>query len=255
MPERGKDVRVIQHSVSCVLVLYDELTGRPINRDRFEVQNQQGQSAVYKENGIYVFIGKPDGKMIITIDGSGYQKQKIAIQKTEDFNVHRIWMMPSIKHTGTDKFTVLTGRGVPFSEIKFILLKTDLSYKLLHDIGKGDTNISFYHLPNDFILGREFRICDSLEEHAEDIRLIEEEPEGEKDRKDRFLLEKPITLPHIAEKTQIYRVNRIKADETGEFFALFRNIPVSGCRCMIEAEGKQFETELKQKQIQRYVIN
>lgn len=251
-------MRVIRHSVSCVLVLYDELTGRPVNRNGFEVQNHMGQSAVYKENGIYVFIGKPDGKMIITIEGAGYQKQKITMQEKEKFPIQRIWMMPSAKHTGTDKFTVLTGRGVPFSEIKFILLKTDLSYKLLHDIGKGDINISFYHLPSDFILGREFRICDSLEEHAEDIRLIEEEQEGEKgekDRKNRFLLEKPIKLPHIAEKTQIYRVNRIKADETGEFFVLFRNIPISGCRCMIEAEGKRFETELKQKQIQRYVIN
>lgn len=247
-------MRVIQHTVSCVVVLYDELTGRPVNSGTFEVRNQMGQQAVYKENGIYVFIGESSGEMVITIKGTGYQERNITVKIEDELFIQTIWMMPSIKHTALGRTTILTGTAAPHAEVKFILHQTELTYRLLTNLEQGDTHINLYHLPYDFILGREFRIGDISGKQFEDIIVMGEEQEGEVDGTNGFRLKRPAKLSHIAEKAKIHRISSVTADGAGEFFILFRDVPVSGCRCTIETEGKTLETNLTYKQTKRCEI-
>lgn len=241
-------MRKIQHIVSSVIILYDELTGRPVKNDIFTVTDQSGKKALYKDNGIYVFTGDYSCLMDIDINSQWYQNKRVQIKMNPGGMISRIWMMPSVKNPGLSQVTVLMGTAAPNVEIKFIVCTDESGYRLLQELDTGDDSVNIYHLPYDYIQGRTFRIADNDTEKHEDIEL-----DGESGY-NRFLLKTPAKMMHIPEKSFVYRITRINADDTGEYLAVFRNIPVCGSRCIIETDGKVHETDLKYNQLQRCEI-
>lgn len=235
----------IRFTVSLVLVLYDELTGRPVNRNIFTVVNQYGIRAVYKDNGIYVFT-EDHGMVEVTITGRGYQDKKLTIQEDAKNNVQRIWLMPSVTNEALSQAAVLMGTVSPKEEIRILTEKTELPYRLLQKVRTGDKAVKMYHFPYDDIQGRNFRIKDTEKGTYEDIELDEEKEDC------CFTVKEPVKMVHHPESSSIYRMTVVHADGEGKFLAAIRGIPKSGSRCIIEAEGIVKEVDLKYRQIHLY---
>lgn len=230
-------MRTIYRTAGCVVVLYDEMTGRQVNRDNFSVTSTSGNQAIYKENGMYVFVGEQE-KTEITIMSRGYQTKKIQTDGKSFY--YRAWLMPSLLNDRLVQMTVLKGTAPSFAEVRLIPEKTELPYRLMRDSKAGEREISIYHLSYEEIEGREFSIG---KVQVENIRIQQRLGNG------RYLLEEPVRYAHGISDTQIFRVCRVTADAAGEFVAAFPDIPPQGCECIIETGKEQRKVMLKYREM------
>lgn len=225
-----------------MLILYDESTGRTVNRDICSVTDKNGIQAIYKENGIYVILGNVFAGDKITIECDIYQKKIITV--LEDTNLpHYVWLMPNSKNKGSFTGTSLLISTEKNSRINVVIKESSLPYRLLKDIKKSEYEIEMYNLNYDVIVGRHFRISEGKK--SEDIEIIAETDTN------KYLLMNKIINGYAAEKTKIIPLICIEADNSGNAMAVLRDVPSNGGEYIIEAKNKTRQCKLENKQMLR----
>ena len=230
-------MRTIYRTAGCVVILYDEATKRPVCRDEFLVVSESGEPAIYKAGGMYVFIGDTQPREMI-ISAKGYQTRQIRMKK--DTFYYHIWMMPSRSGVGSGQMTAFLGYADPGREVLMSPEKTEIPYRILEDIHSGEREIAVYHISFEKIEGREFLIGT---DEPELIRI------QQKTGKNRYLLDEPVQKDYTAAETGLWRVNRVMADKTGSFFAVFPDIPPEGSRCLIQTGNDRYSVRLNYREM------
>ena len=113
-------MRSVYQTIKCILLLYDEITGRAAAQNIFRIYNTRGTPAIYKGNGIYLFLLDSEEEDTITVEGEGYQTQKIFLSKNERETIHRLWMMPSKNNERATQMISLSGKAKQGQLITFI---------------------------------------------------------------------------------------------------------------------------------------
>ena len=241
-------MRSIYQEVEYIFILYDEITGRTVNRNMFKVYNSLGKQAFYKGSGIYIFISGKDSKYMVTIEGNGYQTQRLFMDEKNRGGIYRIWMMPSQKNEKLSQMTLLTGKAERGLSIKVICGGME-QCRLLGRLQPGYTCVNLYHLQHSTMEGKELRIENTEMGYCEDILLGESFVSQEKGYK--YQLIRPVQHKYEAGHTRIYKTATVLADEQGRFFAAFRDISDMGCECIIETRYGVQKTLLQYRQICR----
>lgn len=236
-------MRTIYQVVDVVLILYDELTGRNVTRDVFEITDSIGRRAVYKENGVYIFIGKHKGTLKVYIKSEYYHLTEKVITEGESDTIERIWVQPSQKNEKFTQMTVLMGQTNPKESVKCVQETLQYPYRLLQPLQKGDMEISIFHQPYDYLEGRKIRI---KEKHIqEELELMELSKD-----KNKYRLSAPVKHSYEPDNATIYRIIQTLADEKGVFIAAFRDIPPEGGTCTVEIGKERWKKKLCHQKIQ-----
>jgi hypothetical protein len=236
-------MRTIYQVVDAVLILYDEITGRNVTRDVFEITDSFGRRAMYKENGIYIFTGKQEGTLKIRIESEYYHLVETVIDNREPGHIERIWVQPSTKNEKFSQMTVLMGQTTPKVKVNCIQETLQYPYRLLQPLKKGDTEIAIFHLPYDYLEGRKIRIKGKRVQ--EELKLMELSEE-----KNKYRLSFPAQHSYEPDYAVIDRVIQTMADETGVFIAAFRDTPSEGGSCTVEIGEDRWKKKLLHQRIQ-----
>lgn len=223
-------MRTIYQKIGCIIVLYDEHTGRTINRDSCSICRKSDGEVLYKGNGAYVLLGDViDGEQLI-IESEIYQTRQIKVFG-EHHTPYYVWMMPNQKNHNRLEATSVLIHAEPDEVIHIILNETTMPYRLLKDVSKGDNELDIYHLPYDVIQGRTFRIIEGKK--YEDVIFSDNDKDGI------FRVLRKMKNAYKMEKTKIFPVIELQADNSGKAFAILRDVAEGGCKCSVEIGKKE----------------
>jgi len=241
-------LRKVYQTIKCILLLYDEITGRAAAQNRFRIYNSRGIPAIYKGNGIYLFLCDSDTEDIVTIEGEGYQTQKLFICGKEREAIHRIWMMPSKNNERAAQMPFLTGRAEPEQPVRLICDYSS-QCRLLRALNPYDNLICFYHSQYSIMEG--IKLCIKNMENGCSENILLGELYAAQENSHEYQLFCPLKYGYQIRHTMIYRIISVSADERGDFSAVFRGfegVSENGRGCRIETEqGICYETIISQQ--------
>ena len=241
-------MRSVYQTIKCILLLYDEITGRAATQNIFRVYNMKGTSAIYKGNGIYLFLLNSEEEDTITVEGKGYQTQKVFLSKNEKETIHRLWMMPSKNNERAARMISFSGKAEQGQFITFIF-DYSIQCRLLRELNPYDCSVCFCHSQHNLMEGQRLYFQNTENKCYENILLGEmyEELGGSHE----YRLSTPLKYGYSIRYTMVYRSISVSTDEKGEFFIVFRgfeNVPESRRKCRIEMEhGICYETIISQQ--------
>ncbi len=241
-------MRSIYRTIKCILLLYDEITGRIAVQNLFRVYNSKGTPAIYKGNGIYLFLLDSEKEDIITVEAEGYQTQKFFLCKDERETVYRLWMMPSKNNERASRMVSLSGRALQGQQIT-VYFDYSSQCRLLRGLNPYDGSVCLCHSLHNTVEGQKLRIQNTENGCYENLVLGEMCAELESSHE--YQLSVPLKYEYPVRHTMIYRSISLSADETGEFFAVFRgfeSVPESQRICKIEmGQDRCYETVILQQ--------
>ena len=241
-------MRSVYQTIKCILLLYDEITGRAAAQNIFRIYNTRGTPAIYKGNVIYLFLLDSEEEDTITVEGEGYQTQKIFLSKNERETIHRLWMMPSKNNERATQMISLSGKAKQGQLITFIF-DYSTQCRLLRGLNPYDCSVCFCHSQHNIVEGQMLYFQNAENGYYESI--LPEEMYAALEGSHEYRLSIPLKHGYSTRHTMIYRSISVSADEKGEFFVVFRgfeSVPESRRKCRIEMEqGICYETIISQQ--------
>lgn len=229
-------MRKIFQSIGCILVLYDEATGKTINRNVCRISDTHGRDFIFKGNGVYVLLGEVHAETQIIIESNNYQRKEIIISG-DSTKPNHIWLMPDEKMFAG---TCLTIKHKPYKTIDIILEQSSLPYRLMSNVNKGDKYIKLYHMDYDIVAGKMFKL--TVENKSEYIHITGRISDN------LYELEENIKHLYSSDKTKILPVIRIETDVNGEGKAILKDIGETGSQCIIQSGDIQQTVFIEYKQ-------
>lgn len=241
-------MRSVYQTIKCILLLYDEITGRAATQNIFRVYNSRGVSAIYKGNGIYVFLLDFETEDSITIEAEGYQTQKLALSKDETETIYRLWMMPAKNNERSAHMAFLSGKAEHGRPIT-VLYDYSSQCRLLRGLNPYDSSMCLYHSLHSTVEGQKIFLRNTEKECCENALLGEMHASLEKTHEYQLLV--PLKYEYPIRHTMLYRHVSVLADENNEFFVVFRgfeNVLEEKRKCRVEIEqGICYETIISQQ--------
>lgn len=217
-------------------MLYDESTGKTINRNVCRISDKYGRDFIFKGNGIYVLLGEVHTETYIIIESDFYQTKQIFISN-DSAAPNYVWLMPDEKFF---KDTYLTIKYKPYETVDIILKQSSLPYRLMSNVKKGDKSIELYHMDYDIIEGKRFKLTE--ENKSEYIHITGRISDN------LYELEDNIKHLYNSDKTKILPVIRIETDINGEGKAILKDIGEAGSQCIIQSGDIQQTVFIEYKQ-------
>ncbi len=243
MMRGGIDLRTIYQKVGCVIAIFDEYTGRPINGDFCNIHRETTGVILYKGNGIYVILGDVEEGEEISIESEMYQTKTI---KIDDKNTtYYVWMMPRMNSRDRLSATALRITDIPENNLQIILTEVTMPYRLLEDVQKNSSTIKIYSLKYDVLCGRTFLIEDGS--NSEEIIIMGNDSDAEDDNT--YNLSSKLGNSYNAGSSRIFPVIPIEVDSDGNAFAIVRNVTEERVKCRVVVGKKSENIELKHKQM------
>ena len=233
-------------TVSLVVTLIDDLTGRVITGSNARAWIESERPPIKKAEGWSVFLNLPEGEYTVFAEGGVYNKKACVCTIGKDgYTDLKIRLTPNRVYRLPGGTSVIRGKASPESAV--IVYPTDKAagYKLLSDVRKDDRSIGIFHPDNIDIEGKLFYIMgeDCSGEFLRVGAPLPELPE----KKPEYKLWETAKASYQKIGTLVFPVSEAMADSSGEFFipiAPITNMPEKGCVFVCESEQARVEITL-----------
>lgn len=233
-------MRTIYQTAGCVLALYDESTGRAVNRDVCRIYDRYGRKCICKDNGIYVLLGQADGTSEVIIESEIYQRKCIQVSGGDE-RIYFVWLMPGEKNERVFTGTGVIIEGEPNQRIDLIIEQPALPYRIMKNTDRNSNILELYHMQYDIVEGRWFRLVQGKK--TEDIQITEKTADNQ------YALAEKLTNSYSADKVSVYPVIRIETNEKGRGLAVLRDVGEYGSTCRIITDSGSRTVHLQYKQM------
>lgn len=233
----------IRFRKSLVVLVIDDLTGKPVGADKVLVSIAGQRPPVVKPDGYRVFVNARETSFTLRCRSSVYypweEKVDLAERRPEDILVIRL--KPNACYPVPDHVTCVAGQTCPEQRLWFWYPNSG-NFRLMQDYkssGKGHNNIiDIYHSERQEMEGRYFFISGTGKEGKEYFKIS-----GRVDGK--YRMDRELSGDYRKIGTVIVPVYEITADGRGEFFLPLagndKGIPEKEIRLACQAEGEQEE--------------
>ncbi|MBE6611253.1 MAG: hypothetical protein E7632_02070 [Ruminococcaceae bacterium] len=227
-------------TVSLVVTLIDDFTGRTITGSNARVWIDGAKPPIKKAEGWNVFVNLPAGEHTIHAEGGFYNKTAFVCRVFDGtYTAIKLRLTPSKNAPLASDAASVEGKTLPGG---MVWLRPDdraLSYKLLTDAKAGEQCVGIYHPDGIDIEGKLF--CIRSGDDEEYVRVCRADADGQVG----YRLDMPLSRDYPKIGTLVYPVSECCAGERGEFFIPIRSLPDRGtvfiCRL---ADGKVRELTL-----------
>lgn len=233
-------MRTIYQTAGCVLALYDESTGRAVDRDVCRIYDRYGRKCICKDNGIYVLLGQVEGTSEIIIESEIYQRKCIQVSGGNE-QIYYVWLMPGEKNELAFNGTGVVIEGKPNQRVDIVIEQPALPYHIMKNADRNSRILQLYHMQYDIVAGRWFRLVQGKK--TEDIQITEKMADNQ------YALGEKLANSYDAEKVFVYPLIRIETNEKGRGVAVLRDVGEYGSVCSIITDYGSRTIHLQYKEI------
>lgn len=218
--------------LSKAVLLRDALTGEPVSSGIW-IRSLSGGKVEKRSGGYVLFINATDTEIEFEVESPIYQSRKICVKSDQGAELEDVLMYPSPAYPRRMGYTAVKGRAIPGSILRFHTEDDKSVCRLFDGYKKGEEQISFYM--KNKTAGALWYIRKKKETSGTYFTLKNSEEDTEL-----YRLREPLKQDFQIKDTVIYPAHETIADENGEFYVLFRELPQEKC-LMYYAYGKAGE--------------
>lgn len=228
-----REAKELKVRLSKAVLLRDALTGKPVSSG-IRIDSLSGGKIERKSDGYVLFLDVREPELAIEVKSPVYQTRKIYLKPDQGEELEDILMYPSPAYPRQDGCTAVRGEASPGSILRFHMEDDRSVCRLFDSYRKGDGQISFY--VRSGIAGSLWYIRRKKETSGVYFALKNREEDGEV-----YRLREPLDRDYQIRDTVIYPAQETIADEKGEFYILFQELPQETCllHYVCEHEGKE----------------
>lgn len=207
--------------LSKAVLLRDALTGEPVSSG-IRIRSLSGGKVEKRSGGYVLFINAADSEIGFEVESPVYQPRKICLKSDQGAELEDVLMYPSPAYPRRAGYTAVRGYAAPGSTLRFHIEDEKGVCRLFGAYKKGEGQISFYI--KNRIAGSLWYIRKKKETSGAYFALknIEEDSEV-------YRLGEPLKQDYQIKDTVIYPAQETIADENGEFYMLFQELPREKC--------------------------
>ena len=240
-------------TVSLVVTLIDDLTGRVITGSNARAWIDNERPPIKKAEGWSVFLNLPEGEYTVFAEGGVYNKKACVCNiNKEGYTDLKIRLTPNRVYRLPGGTSVIRGEAPSGSAVIAYPSDKSAAYKLLSNVKNGAESIGIFHPENIDIGGKLFYIMGD-DGKGELLRVgapLSNCPDSS-DKKSEYKLWQAAKNPYPKIGTLLFPVSEAMADSSGEFFIPIANIPEKGCLFICESEQTRVEITLGRGETRR----
>lgn len=235
--------------LSKAVLLRDALTGEPVSSG-FRIHSLSGGRVEKKGGGHILFLDVTEPEIEIEVESPVYQSRKICLKPDQGAELEDVLMYPSPAYPRRAGYTAVRGKARPGSILRFHIEDEKGVCRLFGGYKKGEEQISFY------IKNRRVGALWYIRKKKETsgiyfaLKNIVEDSEV-------YHLREPLDQDYQIKDTVIYPAQETIADENGEFYILFQDLPQEKCLLYYSndeaGQEKQGETQIVQAK-ENYIL-
>ena len=234
-------------TVSLVVTLIDDFTGRVITGSNARAWIENEKPPIKKSEGWSVFIDLPEGEYTVFAQGGTYNKKSCVCNiSREHYTDLKIRLSPNKSYRLPSGTSVIKGEAPPESVITAYPSDKSAAYKLLSDVKKGAESLGIFYPDGIDIEGKLFYIMGENGK-GEFLRVGAAVPDGKSEH--RLWQAVKNAYPKIG--TLLFPVSEAMADSAGEFFIPITSVPEKGCVFFCEMNKERVEITLGRGETQR----
>lgn len=207
--------------LSKVVLFKDAFTGKPVSSG-IRIHSAPGVRTEKKNGGYVLFLNVEAPEFEVEVDSPIYRNRKICFKADAGEELEEILLYPSPSYPRREGFTTVRGRSEPGSVFLCYIEEEKVSLRLLTDYQAGETQISFYR--KNGIWSALWHIGKKQENAGEYFHSGDSDADSEI-----YQLKQPLKSDYRKKDTVIYPAKECMADENGEFYLMFEDIPEKTC--------------------------
>lgn len=207
--------------LSKAVLLRDALTGEPVSSG-IRIRSLSGGKIEKRSGGYVLFINVTDPEIGFEVESPVYQSRKICLKTDQGAELEDVLMYPSPGYPRRAGYTAVRGKALPGSILRFHIEDEKGICRLFGSYKKGEEQISFYI--KNRIAGALWYIRKKKETSGAYFALKNREEDSEV-----YRLREPLKQDYQIKDTVIYPAQETVADENGEFYILFQELPQEKC--------------------------
>lgn len=207
--------------LSKAVLLRDAFTGEPVS-SAVRLRSLSGGRVERKSDGYFLFLDVGSPQFEIETESPIYQRKKICLAADAGREVEEVLMYPSPSYPLRSGCTAVRGKAAPGSILRCYVENEDSSSRLINDYKKGEAEISLY------LRGGAKSVLWHIQEKQKkmgEFFRIKNFNEG----MEVYHLSQSLKYAYHKKDTVISPAQETEADENGEFYLLFRQIPEEKC--------------------------
>ncbi|MDE7063813.1 MAG: hypothetical protein K2O73_11320 [Lachnospiraceae bacterium] len=207
--------------LSKAVLLKDAFTGEPVSSG-IRIRSLSGGKTEKKGDGHFLFLDVDSPELEIEVESPIYQRRCVRLTADHGAQLDEILMYPSPAYPLRAGNTVVRGRVAPESVLSFYIEDERGCCRLISDYKKGEGKISFYLKGR--ITGTIWHIQEKQKKAGEYFRVKHMD-----DSSEMYELWQPLKATYSKKDTVIHPAQETIADENGEFYLLFAELPQETC--------------------------
>lgn len=223
--------------LSKAVILRDALTGEPVSSG-IRIHSLSGGRIEKKSGGHVLFLNVSEPEIAIEVESPVYQSRKICLKSDQGAELEDVLMYPSAAYPRRAGYTAVRGKAEPGSILQFHMEDEKSVCRLFGNYKKGQEQISFYIKSG--IVGAFWYI-----RRKEDTSGVYFSLKNIAEGSEIYSLKEPLVQNYAIKDTVIYPAQETIADEKGDFYVLFRELPQEECLLYysVHQEGKEKQGE------------
>lgn len=211
----------IKIQLSKAVLLRDALTGVPVSSSIW-IRSLSGGRVEKKSDGYVLFLDVTEPEIEVEVESPIYQSRKICLKADQGAELEDVLMYPSPAYPRRAGYTAVRGKARPGSILRFHIEDEKNVCRLVSDYKKGEEQISFYI--KNRIAGALWHIRKKTAKSGIYFALKNMAEDSEA-----YYLREPLEQDYQIKDTVIYPAQETVADENGEFYILFQELPQEKC--------------------------
>lgn len=235
MSDLGVQVSRNVRTVSLVVTLIDDFTGRIITGSNARVWIENERPPIKKAEGWNVFLNLPEGEHIVLAEGGFYNRQSRACEISGNaYTELKIRMTPNRTYPLPHGTANIRGITEPNCGVRVYPNDKSASCKLLADVKTGSANVGIFRADDCDIVGKLFFVKGERGS-GEFFRVIS----AVKDKSSEYEIAPKLTHAYSRIGTLIFPVIEAFSDDKGEFFVPIPAVSARECSYICESLGSE----------------